>query len=478
MGNLGFTVPGVLFLSSATAPEFRGLKTMIAGAREAGYERFVEPACGAMAMCHLARQIGWPANKIEASDVMFFSTAVGYAAMGKRLDEIEPQAEGFENEDLGDPATAIWAHAVSRAESKLHILYWQEIARSLRERKEEHLDGLRQQLARANEVMDGVKYTSEDLFDHLERVVDDPKTLIVLNPPSSTGGYERFYKTAVEFKWKEPSFDMFEVVQGYNRLTKMMEQSKALWSVYFENQGGFEPPGAVFVRSGGRKAPGDSFVKSVNYYICSNRPEEFMEYSGGAYAIAWKGQTMEPLRTPVMPADYPVTVDSSIVVGKLSTSNALYYRSLWTHNFVGNAANLNLGLFVDGYLCGVLGYDPQYLRSSGAFGRDDNMVLLVYGMTAPSDGRRINRLLSKVALSRDTLLLAMSDVEMYRCAGVRTANFTKYPEAKENRGLMTLTDRKPHPTHGYRLIYEAPISEDTWAEALQWWINTESRRTK
>jgi hypothetical protein len=184
------------------------------------------------------------------------------------------------------------------------------------------------------------------------------------------------------------------------------------------------------------------------------------------------------LRTPVMPADYPVTVDSSIVVGKLSTSNALYYRSLWTHNFVGNAANLNLGLFVDGYLCGVLGYDPQYLRSSGAFGRDDNMVLLVYGMTAPSDGRRINRLLSKVALSRDTLLLAMSDVEMYRCAGVRTANFTKYPEAKENRGLMTLTDRKPHPTHGYRLIYEAPISEDTWAEALQWWINTESRRTK
>jgi hypothetical protein len=172
-------------LSSATAPEFRGLKTMIAGARQAGYERFVEPACGAMAMCHLAQQIGWPTDKIEASDVMFFSTAVGYAAMGKRLDEIEPQAEGFENEDLGDPATAIWAHAVSRAESKIHILYWREIARSLRERKQGHLESLRKQLARTHEVMGGVTYTSEDLFDHLERVMDDPKTLIVLNPPSS-----------------------------------------------------------------------------------------------------------------------------------------------------------------------------------------------------------------------------------------------------------------------------------------------------
>jgi hypothetical protein len=478
LGNLGFTVPGVLFLSSATAPEFRGLKTMIAGARQAGYERFVEPACGAMAMCHLAQQIGWPTAQIEASDVMFFSTAVGYAAMGKRLDEIEPEAEGFENEDLGDPATAIWAHAVSRAESKLHILYWQEIARSLRERKQEHLESLRKQLARTHDVMGGVKYTSEDLFDHLARVLDDPKTLIVLNPPSSTGGYERFYRTAVEFKWKQPTFDMFEVIQGYNRITDMMEHSKALWSVYFENQGGFEPPGAVFVRSGGRKAPGDSFVKSINYYICSNRPEEFMKYSGGAYAIAWRGQTMEPLKALVMPEDHVLTGDSSLIVRKISASNALYYRSLWTHNFVGTVASVNLGIFADGYLLGVLGYDPQYLRSSGAFGRDENMVLLVYGMTTPANGRRVNRLLTKLALSRDTLRLALSEVEMFRCEGVRTANFTKYPEAKENRGLMALTERKAHPIHGYRLIYEAPISDDTWQEDMSWWLNVEMRRTK
>jgi hypothetical protein len=478
LGNLGFTVPGVLFLSSATAPEFRGLKTMIASARKAGYDRFVEPACGAMAMCHLARQVGWPADKIEASDVMFFSTAVGYAAMGKRLDDIEPSAEGFELEDLGDPATAIWAHAVSRAESKLHILYWREIARSLRDRKEQHLEYLRKQLGRAHDVMGGVRYTSEDLFDHLERVMDDPKTLIVLNPPSSTGGYERFYKTAVEFKWKEPAFDMFSVVDGYNRLTEMMSSSKALWSVYFENQGGFQPRGAVFVRSGGRKAPTDMFVKSINYYICSNRPEEFMQYSGGAYAIAWQGQTMEALRTPVMPPDYPLTEDSSVVVRKISASNALYYRSLWTHNFVGTPAVQNLGLFVDGYLLGVLGYDPQYLRSSGSFGKDSDMVLLVYGMTAPANGRRINRLLTKVALSRDTIQLSLSNVEMFRCGGVRTANLTKYPEAKENRGLMTLTEKKTHPVHGYRLIYQAPISEDTWKEDMLWWLNSEIRRTK
>jgi hypothetical protein len=478
MGVAGFATPGVLFLSSATAPEFRGLKTMIKGAKDAGYERFVEPACGAMAMCHLARQIGWNPNYIEASDVMFFSTAFGYGAMGKRLDELEVEAEGFEFDDLGDPATAIWAHAVSKAESKKHILYWQEVSRSLRERKEDHVGYLRKQLERANSVMGGVTYTSEDLFQHLERVMDDPKTLIVLNPPSSTGGYERFYKTDVEFKWKEPQFDMFDVVSGYNRLTDMMHSSKALWSVYFENQGGFQPQGAVFLRSGGRKAPGDTFVKSINYYICSNRPEEFMQYSDGAYAIAWKGQTMEPLPAPVMPKDYPITENSRITVGKIRGDNALYYRSLWTHNFVGTSAPYNLALYVDGYLAGVLGYDAQYLRSSGAFGRDSNMVLLVYGMTAQADGRRLNRLLSKVAMSRDTVSLVLSDVEMYRCGGVRTAQFTKHPEAKETRGLMTLTDRKPHPTQGYRLIYEGLLSDESWDDCLNWWINSETRRTK
>ena len=246
-----FLQPGILFLSSATSSEFKALKRVVANARAAGYERLIDPACGALAMSHIGRQVGWMPEQMEASDVMFFSAVVGYAAMGKRLDDLHPRAEGFEDEDLGDPATALWVQATLRAEARSKVLYWQEVARSFRDQKRAHLDRLNKQVARIHDLMHGLTYTSEDLFVHLERVHTDPKVLILLNPPSTSGGYEKFYDTGGRFTWDEPEYEVFDVLPGYRRLAAMMENSPALWSVYMENQGGFEPEGAVFAKAGG-----------------------------------------------------------------------------------------------------------------------------------------------------------------------------------------------------------------------------------
>lgn len=47
---------------------------------------------------------------------------------------------------------------------------------------------------------------------------------------------------------------------------------------------------------------------------------------------------------------------------------------------------------------------------------------------------------------------------------------TKYPEAKEMRGLMELTKKVPDKKMGYRLTYESPLYDRNAKQALNEWL--------
>jgi len=398
-GNTSFLSPGVLFLSSSVGTEFKPLKQAFHAAHSKGYTRFVEPAAGAMAMCHVAQQVGWPPSSMEASDVMFLSAVLGAVAMGEDLSSLDVSAEGFEHEDLTSPAIALWVQAVLRADARgIKTHYWAEVGKSMRLERDRHVEGIQQHLDRLASVMGGIKYEALDMWDHLDRVADDPHTLISLNPPSITAGFEKFYDTGGKLTWNEPTYSIFSPVEGYARLTDYMSSSKALMAVYMESRSG-DVEGAVFVRGGGRKAPGDTGIsRSINYYVVSNRPDEFTDLSGGMMVESWPGYPLAPMSTPILPEAYEVTQDSKVVVLLIPGEAATYYRSLWTHGFVGASTPRSLGLFIDDHLAGIFGYDPQYVSSAGAFGKDSDSVSLVFGMTSPHNSLRLNRLLSRLAL--------------------------------------------------------------------------------
>ena len=414
MPGTSFLTPGLLFINSGVDSEFKFLKSAFAQAVAWGYTRFVEPACGAMAMCHMARQAGWKAEKMESSDVMLFSAVMGYALMDKRLDDLEIRIEGFEDEDMADPATVMWAEAVCRAEAKAAKVYWAEAARAMREDRQRHLDALNAQLDKARKSIGGLRYQSLDLFEHLDQVVDDPQTVISLNPPSTKAGYEKFFDTGGRVTWNEPDYGVFDPVAGYERLRGYMETAKALLSIYEENQGGFEVNGAFVARGSMRKGPGDTGVaRSVNYYIVSNRPEEMQEYVGGLLVIPWPGYPVERGSHRLLPETHPINVDTRVSIVDLPAAEANYYRSL-----------------------------------------------------------------SRLAMSRKTLALVLSNIALLRCDHLVTAQLTRYPESKEYRGIMKLRSRKKDPHHGYRLIYAGPILEKDWSEVLKIWLEDERRWQK
>jgi hypothetical protein len=476
-GNAAFLTPGNLYINSGVNSEFRFLKPAFDAARKSGYTRFVEPACGSFSMSHLAQQGGWDGTQIEASDVILFSAVLGYVVQGLSLEALEISIDGFPGEDMTDPATVLWAQAVARARAKSSKLFWSEISRAMLMERDRHLEVLNKQLDRLRSVLAGLSFQAIDLFDHLEQVMDDPRTIVSLNPPSTGGGYEKFFDTDGAVTWKEPSYSVFDPVAGYEKLDGYMSRSKALLAIYEENQGGHIVKGAFVARGSGRKAPSDTGVaRSINYYIVSNRPDEFKGYAGGMMVESWKGFDMEKAPWSVLPEDHPVTSTSVVNIVNIGQGVANYYRSLWTHNFVGGNAVRSLALLIDGYLVGVFGYDPAYLTSRGTpGGKDSAAVLLQFGMAVPQKRLRFGRLIGRLALCRQTLALILSHLEMYRCDTVRTAQLSKYPESKEQRGIMNLTERKRDPHHGYRLIYTAPVSDVSWDSSFEIWYKREER---
>ena len=104
-----FQNPRNFFLGTLVPSEQKFLKTLIENAFKNGYTKFVEPCAGAFAMSHLAIQAGFKSNQIEASDVSMFTSIMGYAITGQSLEKLCLKAKGFTDDELLDPATALYA---------------------------------------------------------------------------------------------------------------------------------------------------------------------------------------------------------------------------------------------------------------------------------------------------------------------------------------------------------------------------------
>lgn len=184
-----FRDPGEMFLGCLGTVEQRYLVNLIKNAAKNGYTRFVEPCAGTFAMSNLAIQNGYKPEQIETSDVSMMSSVMGYAITGKPLDELEIHAQGFSDEELLDPAVALYAQMYLRTSKTAGNEYFFNLLKDLRDRREEHIEHIRQSLENIKKEMYGMTYRPLDMWDHLDEVLDDPHTLVIANPPTYFSGY-------------------------------------------------------------------------------------------------------------------------------------------------------------------------------------------------------------------------------------------------------------------------------------------------
>lgn len=465
-----FQNPGAFFLGTLVAQEQKFLKPLIENARKQGYTRFVEPCAGAFAMSHIAAQCGYKPEQIEASDVAMFTSIMGYAIMDKPLDELEITAKGFTEEELADPAIALYAQLYLRTVKHAGQAYFYNILRDLEDRKEEHINSIREQLERARDSLKGMNYRPLDMWKHLEECYDDPHALVIANPPTYAAGFEKWYDTGGRMSWKEPEYGIFDPATGLTELYEKMKDAKCLMVCYEENNPGKTAGSPVFARYGVREG--------VNVYLTSNRPEEATALAEGKMITRPLEGKLEPLDCSILPRDYEITRKSKIQITQIERVNAQYYRKLWTHNFVGSSAPINMAVLIDGMLAGVFGLDKSAL-TMGAFGTQvSDAVFLMYGMTVPHQTYRLGRLLTMVAQNKPLIMSICTDLEKEKAKSLKTVQMTKHPEAKEMRGLMELTKKVPDKKMGFRLTYESPLYDRNAKQALAEWLGKEERWRK
>ena len=151
-----FQNPGNFFLGTLVPAEQKFLKTLIENALKKGYKKFVEPCAGAFAMLHLAVQSGFKPSQIESSDVSMFTTIMGYAITDQPLSELCLHAKGFSDEELLNPATALYAWKYLNMVKNAGKDYFYNYLIDMEQRRDEHIKSINEQLERARKSLKNI----------------------------------------------------------------------------------------------------------------------------------------------------------------------------------------------------------------------------------------------------------------------------------------------------------------------------------
>lgn len=466
-----FQNPGAFFIGGTLVPaEQKFLKGLLESAVKSGYTKFVEPCAGTFAMSHLAVQSGFKPEQVEASDVSMMTSVVGYAITGESMEALKIEAQGFSEEELKDPATVLYAQLYLRTVKNAGKEYFYNMLVDLQYRRDEHIKMIADQIKRVHDILCGLNYRPLDMWDHIKEVLDNPEAVVIANPPTYLAGYEKFYDTGGKMTWKEPPYELFDPETGYKELFELCKDAKCLVLCYQESKPGETAAEPIFARYGVRAG--------VNSYIISNRPEEATALANGK-KIARPGESkLNALECSMLPRDYEITEKTKVQLCQIERAEAQYYRQLWTHNFVGSSAPVNIAVLIDGKIAGVFGVDKSAL-TMGAFGTQvSDALFLMYGMTVPHKKYRLGRLLTMLAQNKCFVYKICTDLEKEKVGHLKTVQMTKYPEAKEMRGVMKLTKRIPDAKMGFRLTYESELKDRTEKQTLAEWLRREEKWQK
>jgi hypothetical protein len=469
----GFTSPAILFLNTWDAPERAFCRQVFESLRKSGgYTRFVEPCCGAFAMPLVAHNAGWLPSEMETSDSSLFSSIVGYMLADKPFKDLGVKWDGKAvrvqgRKPIEKAAHLLWFQLLARTKARPDVEYWRSLVEDLEVREAAHRKAIQDRLASFLDRLGGLSYEPRDMWSHIESVMDDPHTVVSINPPTYKAGFERFFDTKGRLTWNVPEYDIFDPDVGIPKLVSMMEGKAALLMCQQQREPG----------NSAHKVP--VFARDLSLgqvvYLNSNRPDEVFAITGGPKVAPRKAADLTPANVAVLPADHEITSKSVVGVVPVGSTVADYYRGLWMHRLKADPGGLNLLMVVDGYAAGVLGYNAAPMQNSYNQ-KWAKHIILRFAFGAPHNEYRLTRLATMMALSHHVVNQAVTPTNSIVVAaskGLVTIEYTRHPEAKGLRGLMKLADRTPRP-EGHRLIYSADWTNDTPAEVTRKFLAKEA----
>ena len=335
-----FNNPSDFFIGGILRQDLEYVAGVMKCAKEAGYERVVEPCAGQMPISRVASKIGF--KKIEASDITIFSGILGRYAEGRGIEDMMITSTET-GEVLSDPFDVLYLLKRKQLMSDAGNAYGENMLIDYDKRSEEIKKNLKSQLDMMKQELSNFTYADMDMFDHIDAVFDDEKTIVVCNAPGYKGGYEKYYKPLTDaVVWNEPKYEMFDARWGYEGLMEHVENAKCLFLLVEDAEVGHPTRKALYARPAGRIG--------YNAYVVSNRPDEVKKITG--LSIARKNGEIEFGKYLIAQKDF---VPKECVVVHMNARQISYYRQIIGHS---NDGTRGYGIIGDGYLMGVFGYLP------------------------------------------------------------------------------------------------------------------------
>ena len=448
---------GDIFLGNLPARGRAFLKTFLEEARS-DYSKLVIPAVGKFAGAEAAVAAGWRPEDIYTSDVSLFSSVVGYLLEGKDLDEL--QIRGAD----GDTHAEILYSLRLAVMRNRHKSYYDTIMlRDAIKRKQEHIDMINSGLENMRASIEGIHYENLDLFTDIENHMKEDDTIIYINPPGYKGGYEKMYDTGGAITWDETEFGLYDPIEGHGKLQYMGNDSDALILRYyapFSEKHIEEPPESALFAEEHRKGRCE--------YILTNQVEKSLTYLDRS-AIPAPLLKIGPSEFPVIPEDYEITEESSVVCKEIPANQALYYRDLFAHRLGAARSEMHYLMLVDGFICGVFGIHRQDFNRGNRKKDGKLYIEETYGFSPPNRKyHRLNRLLMMIITTREFLDLFTNNV--YEADGLATTCLARYPELKLNRGVLKLVNREKLKNGSFKLRYLADARHESYGDTLKRWL--------
>jgi len=339
-------------------------------------------------------------------------------------------------------------------------IYHQDMQRELLINAEGYLEELIIKVELLANRLDGLTYAPRDMWDTLEEYRNDEGTLLLVNPPRYTGGYDRMFAGIdAVLSWDEPKIAQF-TEDDYKRLMEMLGTSEATTLMYYATPGDDptplwgEPWRAVFA-----DRPGNKRVAAVNWIIAN---QSLIDHASNRAKIVL-GKAKYPL------FDGEIRSDSKLHAERIDQETGDYCRDLFIHKLPGSVTQAYVALLIDGALMGVIGLHLRDLRMAHDPEADTwraGFVTFAFSPDHPAY-KRLHKLTLMSLVSGwfwDDVMGGESFCVLNgRPLTVRSTMLTPHPENKTARGIMKLVKRKREPTGGYKLIYKADvIDRDRW----------------
>lgn len=275
-------------------------------------------------------------------------------------------------------------------------------------------------------------------------------------PPFWGNGYEAMFRGLERlFDWDKPSYAEIdgEAMEGF--LQDMTQRDHWTFGIPIIHEGYAE--------------------YLLGMALTTNRGVPIYVYaSQGPTRVVIPRQKTEPVPVPrLMPG--AKLIGETISLAPLSSGQFNSLRSQYMNAHIKPAgAALALGVLVDGLLVGCF----AFAGDSGSAGADPSTIYLLSDFAvAPSDYKRLSKLVLYAAMSREAQLLA-ERLTRRRVRWLFTTAFTDNAVSMKYRGLFDLYRRKELAEDAdtrYALNYQAKAGQWTLNEGLDAWLQKHSQ---